>query len=127
FGERAGRAAGSTATRSGGLLTGVGGTGVSGRIPVSITPSLRRHEVSSRLERSSHGARWLFSRTGLCVDFSDRDNYAQDDMNFRGGEVFLLTRFLFLLLGLRLLMPHGVCVCHLLDHRQPRSAESEAP
>ncbi|MBI1915312.1 MAG: hypothetical protein HYS12_11320 [Planctomycetes bacterium] len=46
-------------------------------------------------------------------------------MNFFGGEVYLLTRLLFLILGLRLLMPHGVCVCHLLDHRQPQPAESE--
>jgi hypothetical protein len=29
--------------------------------------------------------------------------------------VVCLTRILFLLLGLRLLMPHGFCVCHLLD------------
>ncbi len=46
-------------------------------------------------------------------------------MNFRGGDVLIPTRFLFFLLGLRLLMPHGVCVCHLLDHQQRRSAESE--
>ena len=35
------------------------------------------------------------------------------------------TRLLFLVLGLRLLMPHGFCVCHLLDHSQTRSTESE--
>ena len=39
-----------------------------------------------------------------------------------------LTRILFLLLGLRLLMPHGFCVCHLLDPTTHSPvAENEAP
>lgn len=39
-----------------------------------------------------------------------------------------LTRILFLLLGLRLLMPHGFCVCHLLDPTTHSPvAEDEGP
>ncbi len=36
-----------------------------------------------------------------------------------------LTRLLFLLLGLRLLMPHGVCFCHLLDRQTPCPVEQD--
>jgi hypothetical protein len=46
-------------------------------------------------------------------------------MNCRGGDVLIPTRLLFVILGLRLLMPHGVCVCHLLDPQPSRSTESE--